>query len=177
MKCPDWARTAEARLPHLDELGIDGSLMFPTLASLLEERMRDDPDLCHAAVHAMNEWLYDEWQFNYEDRIFATPVIALPIVEKAIEELEWALEQGCARCVLIRPAPGVGTARPPLTGPAGVRPVLGPGAGGGRARRDARLGLRLRRPLGHLGGAGRVPARSSSTRCGRWSCTTDPSTT
>jgi len=25
--------------------------MFPTLASLLEERMRDDPDLCHAAVH------------------------------------------------------------------------------------------------------------------------------
>ena len=36
IRCPDWARNAEARLPHLDELGIDGSLMFPTLASLLE---------------------------------------------------------------------------------------------------------------------------------------------
>lgn len=60
IKCPQWARNAEARLPHLDELGLDGSLMFPTLASLLEERMRDDPDLCHAAVHSLNQWIYDE---------------------------------------------------------------------------------------------------------------------
>ena len=27
--------------------------------------------------------------FDYEDRIFATPVITLPLVDKAIEELEW----------------------------------------------------------------------------------------
>lgn len=111
MKCPEWARNAEARLPHLDELGIDGTLMFPTLASLLEERMRDDPDLCHAAVHSLNRWLLDEWGFNHENRIFTTPVIALPIVEKAIEELEWALDQG-ARCILIRPAPAWGLRGP-----------------------------------------------------------------
>jgi predicted TIM-barrel fold metal-dependent hydrolase len=107
IRCPDWARTAKDRLPELDRLGIDGSLMFPTLASLLEEKMRDDPDLCHAAIHALNRWLLDEWTFNYEDRIFATPVIALPIVEKAIEELEWCLDHG-ARAVLIRPAPAWG---------------------------------------------------------------------
>ena len=82
--CPDWARTAEARLPHLDELGLDGALMFPTLASLLEERMRDDPDLTHAVVHSLNEWIYDEWTFDYQNRIFATPIITLPIVDKAI---------------------------------------------------------------------------------------------
>ncbi|MDW3219685.1 MAG: amidohydrolase family protein [Acidimicrobiales bacterium] len=111
MKCPDWARNAAARLPHLDELGLDGSLMFPTLASLLEERMRDDPDLCHAAIHSLNQWIYDEWTFNHEDRIFATPVIALPIVEKAIEELEWVLDRG-ARCILIRPAPAWGLRGP-----------------------------------------------------------------
>ena len=29
----------------MDELGVDRSLMFPTLASLLEERMKDDPEL------------------------------------------------------------------------------------------------------------------------------------
>jgi len=107
MKCPSWARTAEDRLPELDRLGIDGSLMFPTLASLLEEKMREDPDLCHAAVHSLNRWLLDEWSFNYQDRIFTTPVIALPIVEKAIEELEWCLDHG-ARAVLIRPAPAWG---------------------------------------------------------------------
>ncbi len=88
----------------MNELGVDRSLMFPTLASLLEERMRDDPELTHAAIHALNEWMYEEWSFNYEDRIFATPVITLPIVDKAIEELEWVLERG-AKTVLIRPAP------------------------------------------------------------------------
>ena len=111
IRCPEWARNAAARLPHLDELGIQGSLMFPTLASLLEERMRDDADLTHVIVHSLNEWIYDEWTFNYHDRIFATPVITLPIVEKAIEELEWCLERG-ARCILIRPAPAWGLRGP-----------------------------------------------------------------
>ena len=111
VRCPEWARNAKARLPHLDELGIQGSLMFPTLASLLEERMRDDPDLTHVVVHSLNEWIYDEWTFNFHDRIFATPIITLPIVEKAIEELEWCLERG-ARCILIRPAPAWGLRGP-----------------------------------------------------------------
>jgi predicted TIM-barrel fold metal-dependent hydrolase len=66
--------------------------------------MRDDPELVHAVIHALNEWLYETWQFNYEDRIFTTPVITLPIVDEAIKELEWVLERG-ARVVLIRPAP------------------------------------------------------------------------
>ena len=77
--CPEWARTAEARLPHLDELGLDGALMFPTLASLIEERMRDDPDLTHAVIHSLNEWIHDEWTFDYQNRIFATPIITLPL--------------------------------------------------------------------------------------------------
>src|SRR6516165_11368605 len=92
------------RLELMNELGVDRSLMFPTLASLLEERMRDDPELTHAAIHALNEWLYEEWGFNYEDRIFTVPIVTLPIVEKAIEELEWVLERG-AKTILIRPAP------------------------------------------------------------------------
>ena len=111
IRCPEWARNAKARLPHLDELGIQGSLMFPTLASLLEERMRDDPDLTHAVVHSLNQWIHDEWTFNYHDRIFATPIITLPIVEKAIAELEWCLDRG-ARCILIRPAPAWGLRGP-----------------------------------------------------------------
>jgi predicted TIM-barrel fold metal-dependent hydrolase len=97
-------REPAPRLELMDELGVDRCLMFPTLASLLEERMRDDPHLIHAVVHSLNEWLYETWQFDYEGRIFTTPVITLPIVEKAIEELEWVLERG-ARTVLIRPAP------------------------------------------------------------------------
>jgi predicted TIM-barrel fold metal-dependent hydrolase len=55
-------------------------------------------------VHSLNQWLHETWSFNYKDRIFTTPVISLPIVDKAIEELEWCLERG-AKVILIRPAP------------------------------------------------------------------------
>ncbi|ADP83401.1 amidohydrolase family protein [Pseudofrankia inefficax] len=105
-------REPAARLELMNEQGLDRTLMFPTLASLLEERMRDDPELTHAVVHALNEWMYETWQFNYADRIYSTPVITLPIVEKAIEELEWVVARG-ARVILVRPAPvpGLGGSR------------------------------------------------------------------
>ena len=100
-------REPEARIELMDEQGIDRSLMFPTLASLIEERMRDDPDMCHAVIHSLNEWLHETWTFDYQGRIFTTPVITLGLVDKAIEELEWVVERG-AKAVLIRPAPAWG---------------------------------------------------------------------
>ncbi|MEY2397660.1 MAG: hypothetical protein QOJ00_834 [Actinomycetota bacterium] len=104
-------REPAPRVALMDEQGIDRALMFPTLASLVEERMRDEPEMTHAVIHALNEWIYETWSFEYEERIFATPVITLPIVEKAIEELEWVFERG-ARVVLIRPAPAWGVRGP-----------------------------------------------------------------
>ncbi len=97
-------REPKARLETMDELGLDYSLMFPTLASLVEERLKDDPELIHDIIHALNEWMYEQWSFDYEGRIFATPVITLPIVDRALEELDWVLSRG-ARTVLVRPAP------------------------------------------------------------------------
>ncbi|MEY2571067.1 MAG: hypothetical protein QOE63_1417 [Acidimicrobiaceae bacterium] len=104
MRCPPAFQEPAPRLALMDELGVDRSLMFPTLASLIEERLRDDVQATHAVIHALNEWMLETWTFNYEDRIFATPVITLPLVDKAIEELDWCVERG-ARAVLIRPAP------------------------------------------------------------------------
>jgi predicted TIM-barrel fold metal-dependent hydrolase len=92
------------RLALMDELGIDRTLMFPTLASLIEERLRNDPEAVHVVVHALNQWMHEAWSFNYADRIFSTPVITLPIVERAIEELDWVVERG-AKAILVRPAP------------------------------------------------------------------------
>jgi predicted TIM-barrel fold metal-dependent hydrolase len=99
------------RLELMDEQGVQRALMFPTLASVLEERMRHQPDATHAVVHSLNQWLHETWSFDYEGRIFTTPVITLPILEKAIEELEWVVERG-ARAVLIRPAPAWGLRGP-----------------------------------------------------------------
>jgi predicted TIM-barrel fold metal-dependent hydrolase len=104
MRCIPAYREPAPRLELMDEQGLDRCLMFPTLASLCEERMRHDVELTHATIHAFNQWMHETWTFNYADRIFPVPVITLPIVEKAIEELEWCVERG-ARAILIRPAP------------------------------------------------------------------------
>jgi predicted TIM-barrel fold metal-dependent hydrolase len=101
---PDAYFSPEPRVQLMDELSIDRALMWPTLASLLEERMADDAEATHVVVHALNQWMAEEWTFNFDDRIFATPVIAMNIVDEAIRELEWVLEHG-AKVVLIRPAP------------------------------------------------------------------------
>ena len=100
-------RSSPERLALLDELGLDAALMFPTLASLLEVRLTDDPDLTCTILHAFNRWMLDEWGFNHVGRIFATPVVNPCILERGIEELEWVLEHG-AKVVLLRPAPVAG---------------------------------------------------------------------
>jgi predicted TIM-barrel fold metal-dependent hydrolase len=104
MKSIPAFREPAPRLEVMDELGIDYALMFPTLASLVEERMKDDPETTHDVIHALNQWMYETWSFNYQNRIFATPVITLPIVDRALEELDWCLQRG-AKTVLVRPAP------------------------------------------------------------------------
>jgi predicted TIM-barrel fold metal-dependent hydrolase len=104
-------REPAPRIELMDEQGLDRALMFPTLASLIEERLRDDPEMAHAVIHSLNRWLHETWSFEYERRIFTTPVITMPIVDRAIEELEWVVERG-ARVVLIRPAPAWGIKGP-----------------------------------------------------------------
>lgn len=102
--CLPAFREPAPRLELMDELGLDRALMWPTLASLVEERLRDDPEAIHDIIHALNQWMHETWTFDYEHRIFPTPVITLPILDRAIAELEWVLERG-AKIVLIRPAP------------------------------------------------------------------------
>lgn len=100
----DAYRNGEARVKLLDQQGIQSTLMFPTLASAIEERMSFDHDLLHAAIHALNAWLLDEWGFDRGGRIYAVPFISLANLDKALGELEWLLKNG-ARAIGIRPAP------------------------------------------------------------------------
>lgn len=105
--CPPAFRSAPARLALMNEQGIDYALTMPTLVSLVEERMRDDPDLCADVIHAFNEWMVEEWPFAYEGRLFSVPYITPGLVDRAVQELDWLVERG-ARAVLMRPAPAWG---------------------------------------------------------------------
>ena len=104
MRCIPAFREPQARLELLDEQGVHACVMFPTLASLVEERLRDDPALTQIAIHAFNEWLYEDWTYDYEGRIFTTPIVSPCILEEGIAELELVLERG-AKAILVRPAP------------------------------------------------------------------------
>src|ERR1700752_4321654 len=64
--CPPAFRSAGPRLELMDEQGVQNAIMPPTLASLVEERMRDDPELCAAAIHGLNRWMAEEWPYAFE---------------------------------------------------------------------------------------------------------------
>src|SRR5204862_6719811 len=80
----------------------------------MEEALVHDVEASHAAFHAFNQWLLDDWTFNYRDRIFAAPYFTLQDPDRAVAEVEWALEQG-ARVIVMRSGPvrGPNFSRPP----------------------------------------------------------------
>jgi len=101
-------RDPTARLATLDELGLAGCLLFPTLGMIYEEPLSHDPEAVGHLFRAFNRWLVEDWGFNVDDRIYAAPYITLADPLWARDELTWALEQG-ARMVVMRPAAPVTT--------------------------------------------------------------------
>ena len=101
---PQSWRTAEGRIAELETQGLHASLIFPTLASVIEERIGARGDVASALFRSLNRWIADDWGFARDDRLFAVPFISLTDAGKAVEELEEVLRAG-ARAVNIRPAP------------------------------------------------------------------------
>src|SRR5438552_1989253 len=67
----------EPRLALMKDMGIDRTLLWPTLASVLEERLAGDPDAVIVIIRALNDWMHEHWTFNYGDALYATPIISL----------------------------------------------------------------------------------------------------
>ena len=68
----------------MDELSIDRAMMWPTLASLLEERLADDPVATHVVIHALNQWMHEQWTFNFDEPDLPHAGDRLTIVDEAI---------------------------------------------------------------------------------------------
>ena len=102
--CLPAYRNGADRLALMDEQGLHAALLFPTLASAVEERMSYDHELMNAVLHSLNEWLHEQWGFHRDERIFAVPFLTLMDVDLAVAELERVLARG-ARVVGLRPAP------------------------------------------------------------------------
>jgi predicted TIM-barrel fold metal-dependent hydrolase len=105
---PEW-RTGDGRIETLDQQHLHAALVFPTLASVIEERLGNKADTTCALFHSLNMWIDEEWGFARQDRLFSAPFISLTDIDKAVAELEFVLSKG-ARSVAIRPAPVPGIA-------------------------------------------------------------------
>jgi len=116
-------RNPKDRLELLDEQGVHSALMFPTLASLVEVNFLDLPDVTLDLLSAFNRWMLDEWTYNYEDRIFPTPILNPCVPDRAIEELEFILDNG-AKVALLRPGLVAGCRSPGSSLPC-TRPTPG----------------------------------------------------
>ena len=98
-------RERDARLRLLDEQGMDGALLFPTLGVGMQEALRRDLPALHAAFAAFNRWLDDDWGFDRgDDRLFAAPMITLADPALAAAEVERVLDAG-ARVLVTIPGP------------------------------------------------------------------------
>ncbi len=63
----------DARLAVMDQQGLIGAFFFPTLAVGMQQSLRHDIGAIHAAFHAFNQWLEEDWGFAHQQRIFAAP--------------------------------------------------------------------------------------------------------
>ena len=93
----------DARMARIDEQGVEGIWLFPTLGVLYEDRMKDDIEAVCTTFAAFNRWLDEDWGLSYQGRIFAAPYLPLADVDWACRELEWALDRD-ARMIVMRPA-------------------------------------------------------------------------
>jgi predicted TIM-barrel fold metal-dependent hydrolase len=107
-------REPDARLKLMNEQGMEGCFLFPTLGVGVEEALLHDPDALHDVFHAFNQWMHDDWTFDYEHRIYPAPYIALQDPARAEAEVEYAIAHG-ARLVVMRSGPvrGPGFSRTP----------------------------------------------------------------
>jgi predicted TIM-barrel fold metal-dependent hydrolase len=99
---PKSYRERDARLKKMDEQRIDRTWLLPTFGMSVEEGLQFDPPAASVAFHAFNQWIEDDWGFNYKDRIYGSPYLAMGDVESAVKEVEWALKRG-ARLFTVRP--------------------------------------------------------------------------
>lgn len=97
-------RDRDARLALMDQQGLAGALLFPTLAVGIEQALVHDIEALQHAFHSFNRWLHDDWGFAHEERLFAAPYFSLSDLDAAIESLEWAIAHD-ARVICMRPAP------------------------------------------------------------------------
>jgi predicted TIM-barrel fold metal-dependent hydrolase len=86
----------DARIHHMDELGVDIHVLYPTL---FLRPLTKRPDLELALAHSYNQWLADIYAYG-KGRLRWAAVLPTMSIDKAIDELKWARERGAVAAFL-----------------------------------------------------------------------------
>jgi predicted TIM-barrel fold metal-dependent hydrolase len=95
------------RLELLEEQGIERCVLFPAGLALCAEHYVDDTDALYVNLQSFNRWYDETWGFNYQDRIYATALLSLRDLDRAIALTDEILERG-AKVVLLPTGPAYG---------------------------------------------------------------------
>lgn len=95
---------AEAHRAVLDQQGLAGAIVFPTLASAVERNLSYDEKVVYGIMRELNEWILGEYGFGANGRQFGSPVISLMDVDRAVTEIEWMIKEG-VKVFTLRPCP------------------------------------------------------------------------
>ena len=97
----------DARLTLLDEQGVDRCVLFPGALALAGEHYVHDTDALYANLASYNRWYDEAWGFNYHDRIYATALLSLRDLDRAVALADDIIERG-AKVVLLPTGPAYG---------------------------------------------------------------------
>jgi predicted TIM-barrel fold metal-dependent hydrolase len=98
----------DLRMPLLDEQNVAKAVVFPgALALAAENYVSTDVDALYANIASYNRWYNEAWGFNYQDRIYATALMSLRDLDKAVENVEDIIDKG-AKVALLPTGPAYG---------------------------------------------------------------------
>ncbi|MFI0406827.1 amidohydrolase family protein [Actinomadura sp. 3N508] len=104
---PAHYQERDSRLKVMDEQGLEGAFLFPTLGVGVEGLNAGNVRMTYKAFRAFNQWVEEDWGFAYQDRLYSAPAIPVLDPVEAAKELELVLSRG-ARIVVLRPGPANG---------------------------------------------------------------------
>ncbi len=88
------------RMPDMDSMGIDISVLFPTRLMGVPAVV-EDPGLASAISRAYNDWLAEEYCSAYPDRLKGTAMIPVQDPKLAVQEMRRAADLGMVAGIFI----------------------------------------------------------------------------
>jgi predicted TIM-barrel fold metal-dependent hydrolase len=98
------------RAPRLELMaaqGVDKCVLFPAGMALAAEHYVTDTEALYANLFSFNRWYDETWGFNHEDRLYATAVMSLRDLDRAVELTDFVIDRG-AKVVLLPTGPAYG---------------------------------------------------------------------